>query len=163
MRSIFKYTINLTGSDNIINAPITKFLSAGEQYGNMVVWAEVDTSLPNRQFVLFPIGTGWSLDATKEFECPLDICDFIGTVMLCNGELVFHIYVAEIVNMKMKKFTPNNEKEATAQCMCKCHNNEQENREAIKIKTKKSWKGVTSNGEFVEATINPEVLALFTK
>lgn len=109
MRSIYKYDI-LEANRGIIEGPITKILYVGEQHGSIKVWAEVDTSKPNRKFQIMPIGTGWALDPANGNECVLDSHTYLGTVMIAGGNLVFHVYGAEILPVKKIDITKNEEK-----------------------------------------------------
>lgn len=135
MRSIYKYTI-LNSSDGIIEGPITKILTAQVQHGNIAVWAEVDTSVPNRKFQIIPIGTGWPLDAPEGKECVLDTHQYIGTVQLVGGGLVFHVYAKELTPLKVKKTESTPEKADRV-------------KKAIPVKE--------------VAVINPEILSVFTR
>ena len=101
MRTIYKYDI-VAAHDSIIEGPITKLLTAQMQHGTIVVWAEVDTSLPNRKFQVYPIGTGWPLDPPADQECVLDTHTYLSTVQFAGGSLIFHVYY--------KDLTPNQEK-----------------------------------------------------
>ncbi len=102
MRSIYKYSIT-SAEYGVIEGPITKLLSTGIQHDDIVIWAEVDTTKPNRKFQIVPVGTGWPLDAKIGNECILDTHTYIDTVQMANGNLVFHIYGAEIVSSPVKK------------------------------------------------------------
>ena len=105
MRSIFKYDIVNT-SNGIIEGPITKLLTAQVQHGTIVIWAEVDTEVPNRKFEVFPLGTGWPLDPPTGKECILDTHTYLSTVQLAGGSLIFHVYYAEITPKPVKKTPP---------------------------------------------------------
>ena len=111
MRSIYKYNI-LDGQDGVITGPITKIISAAEQHGNIVVWAEVDTDVPARKFQVIPIGTGWTLDPPAGKECVLDTHTFLNTIQLMGGNLVLHIYYKELTPAIVKKPEPSKEKVA---------------------------------------------------
>lgn len=101
MKSIFKYKIMSMGRLATVEGPIIKLLSAQVQHGSIVVWAEVDSDAPVRKFDVLPIGTGWDVsEFTKDF---FDVCTFLDTVQLDNGNLVFHIYYREIVEEPVKK------------------------------------------------------------
>ena len=103
MRSIYKYDI-IEAENGVIEGPITKLLTAQAQYNTIVVWAEVDTTAPNRKFRIVLVGTGWPLDALPGKKCILDTHTYINTVQLAGGNLVFHVYGAEIIS------TPINDK-----------------------------------------------------
>jgi hypothetical protein len=105
MRSIYKY--NVTTNDGVIEGPITKLLTAQIQHGTIVIWAEVDTTKPNRKFQIIPIGTGWPLDAPKGKDCVLDTHTYISTVQYMSGSLVFHVYAAEILPKAKQTETKN--------------------------------------------------------
>jgi hypothetical protein len=109
MRSIYKYDI-VTAENGIIEGPITKLLTAQVQHNSIVVWAEVDTTAPNRKFQIIPIGTGWPLDAPAGKECILDTHTYISTIQMAGGSLVFHVYGAEILPTPVKEKKPETEK-----------------------------------------------------
>lgn len=112
MRSIYKYDI-IEAKDGIIEGPITKLLHVGVQHNSIKVWAEVDTNAPIRKFQILPLGTGWNLDTGRaDKQCVLDTHTYMGTVMLANGNLVFHVYGTEIVPAPVKKPEPPKEKVA---------------------------------------------------
>lgn len=108
MRSIYKYDI-VTAENGIIEGPITKLLTAQVQHNSIVVWAEVDTTAPNRKFQIIPIGTGWPLDAPAGKECILDTHTYISTIQMAGGSLVFHVYGAEILPAPVKEKKPETE------------------------------------------------------
>lgn len=108
MRSIYKYDI-VTAENGIIEGPITKLLTAQVQHNSIVVWAEVDTTAPNRKFQIIPIGTGWPLDAPAGKECILDTHTYISTIQMAGGSLVFHVYGAEILPTPIKEKKPESE------------------------------------------------------
>ena len=136
MRSIYKYSI-VNSKDGVIEGPITKLLTAQVQHGDIVLWAEVDTEKPNRKFQIMPIGTGWPLDAPAGKECVLDSHNYIGTVQMGGGALVFHIYAKEIIPAPVKAKIPEPVKKAAA--------------------------SNKMGGTIEVSVINPEVLAFFTK
>ena len=110
MRSIYKYDI-VEAKNGIIEGPITKLLRVGVQHNSIKVWAEVDTNAPTRKFQILPLGTGWNLDTGRaDKQCILDTHTYMGTVMLANGNLVFHVYGAEILPAPVKKPEPPKEK-----------------------------------------------------
>lgn len=112
MRSIYKYDI-VEAKDGIIEGPITKLLHVGVQHNSIKVWAEIDTNAPIRKFQILPLGTGWNLDTGRaDKQCVLDTHTYMGTVMLANGNLVFHVYGTEIVPAPVKKPEPPKEKVA---------------------------------------------------
>ena len=106
MRSIYKYDI-VAARDSIIEGPITKLLTAQEQHGTIVVWAEVDTTAPVRKFEVFPIGTGWPLDPPLGRECVLDTHTYLSTVQFAGGNLIFHVYYKDVTPAPVKKSEPS--------------------------------------------------------
>ena len=109
MRSIYKYDI-VSAKNSIIEGPITKLLTAQVQHGTIVIWAEVDTNVPNRKFEVFPIGTGWPLDLPLGRECVLDTHTYLSTVQFASGNLVFHIYYKDVTPIPIKRSEPPKEK-----------------------------------------------------
>ena len=109
MRSIYKYNITNT-NQGYIEGPIVKLLTTQVQRGEIVLWAEVDTNLPNRKFQILTLGTGWPLDPPANKECVLDTHTYIGTVMLAYDNIVLHVYAAEILPAPVKKPEPPKEK-----------------------------------------------------
>lgn len=110
MRTIYKYDLS-DAKNNIIEGPIVKLLHAGQQYGRIMIWAEVDTSLPTRKFEVFPIGTGW--DLTLESKCVLDTHTYLNTVQLFNRSYIFHVYYKDVTPKEVRKFEINGEKVGT--------------------------------------------------
>lgn len=61
-----------------------KVLSAHVQNGSICIWALVDPSKPMVLRTFKVIGTGWKIEDTQ--------LEFIGTVLLESGRLVFHVF-----------------------------------------------------------------------
>lgn len=133
MRSIFKYDV-VEAKNGIIEGPITKLLTAQVQHGSIMVWAEVDTDAENVRYQVIPIGTGWPLDAPTGEQCVLDSHQYIGTVQLAGGGLIFHVYAKALTPIKVKKTEPP------------------------KVRVDKAE--ATFTGSVV---INPEILSVFTR
>lgn len=136
MRSIFKYDIN-AAKGGIIEGPITKLLTAQVQYGSIMVWAEVDTDVENIKYEIVPIGTGWSLYSSTG-KCVLDTHQYLGTVQLAGGTLVFHVYAKKLVAVNV---APTNKKASPIKAEAKMKNEKDE--------------------KVTNCTINPKVLAQF--
>lgn len=105
MRSIYKYDVLKLSERNeggtIIEGPITKILTVQVQHDSIMIWAEVDTEMPNRKFEVAAIGTGWPLDAKN---CVLDTHDYLGTLQFMDGHLVLHMYIKEVTpNVRIKE------------------------------------------------------------
>lgn len=142
MRSIYKYDI-VKARDGIIEGPITKLLTAQVQHNSIVVWAEVDTTAPNRKFQIIPIGTGWPLDAPEGKDCILDTHTYISTIQMAGGDIVLHVYGVEVLPTPVKKPEPPKEKTMKAEKLV----NNNKNKEA------------TFSGTIT--MINPEILQKF--
>ena len=136
MRSIFKYDV-VEAKNGIIEGPITKLLTAQVQHGSIMAWAEVDTEAENVKYQVIPIGTGWPLDAPAGEQCVLDTHQYIGTVQLAGGGLVFHVYAKKLTPAPVKAKTPEPVKKALA-------------------------KNATG-GTLEVSVINPEILSVFTR
>ena len=121
MRSIFKYDIN-AAKGGIIEGPITKLLTAQVQYGSIMVWAEVDTDAENVKYEIVPVGTGWPLDAPTG-KCVLDTHQYLSTVQLAGGTLVFHVYAKKLVAVNV---APTNKKASTIKAEAKMKNEKDE-------------------------------------
>ena len=144
MRSIYKYHIN-NSNGGVIEGPITKILTAQEQRGCIVVWAEVDTEKENKVFDFVIIGTGWPLDPSKNKECVLDTHNYLSTVQLASGMLVFHVYYKEIIPVPEKSREGVNKKATAGVEMSK--NIDKAKKESYTVTT----------------VINPEILAHFIR
>lgn len=81
MKTIYKYPLNNT----YIKGPITKFLSVQSQRGTPCLWAEIDTNLPNKNYLVSITGTGLNI--------PKDGI-YIGTIQ--TESYVFHYYLIEV-------------------------------------------------------------------
>ena len=92
MRSIYKYKISPERDQLAIDAPVVRFLSAQVQRGEICIWAEVDTDMPDRHFGFIPIGTGWNLSDFQHFDKAV----YLDTVQTYGGDLVWHLYYLEL-------------------------------------------------------------------
>lgn len=81
MKKIYKYEVpgRMTGK-------VSKWLQPHWQYGKLVVWAELDDNVEEKEWILVPVGTGW------EMEKELDNSTYCGTVLEEDGPYVWHIY-----------------------------------------------------------------------
>ena len=103
MKSIYKYDISEAPICRI-TGPITNILCAGEQYGDIKIWAEVDTMIPDREYEIIVVGTGWGVDVFSKDGTPIfDTHKYIGTVPLEGGRLIFHLYAKEIITEPVKE------------------------------------------------------------
>lgn len=84
MKTIYKYELEPINDINAVNLPMDSvILSTNTQGNGIFIWAEVEsTNLHiDRYFTVIP--TGGNIPMWSEF---------IGTVMLNGGSLVFHVY-----------------------------------------------------------------------
>jgi hypothetical protein len=84
---VFKYVLNANNVNNeqtILMHP-GDIIHVGTQKNSVCVWALVDTDLPPapRKFALVMTG----------YECTYDAKQYIGTVQLLDGYLIFHVFL----------------------------------------------------------------------
>ncbi len=86
MQTIWKYELKPEG---IVHMPAnSQVLSVGAQGTQMFVWALVDSTLPANHVKQFAIyGTGHEVKASLDYDQ-----EFIGTVLMMGGSLVFHVF-----------------------------------------------------------------------
>lgn len=83
-KTIWKFVLDVTDSQFIRMPHESKILHVNTQRETVCMWAEVDPSLPQvlRRFCVY--GTG--------HQMPDDPGRYIGSIMLQDGDLIFHIY-----------------------------------------------------------------------
>ena len=88
MRTIHKFVLNAE-TRNILTLPrLSDILSAAEQRGEIVLYVQLDTGeLEKEKVEIFVFGTGHNIDAMPE-----DSSQFVGTVKLLDGSLMFHVF-----------------------------------------------------------------------
>lgn len=94
MRTVYKYTLTPSTIHTMMPKD-AKIISAKLQHDKAVVWAVVDTDKPNEQRTLVVIPTG---EPIPEF---VRIVDFIDTVSINDGALIFHIFEVESNESKL--------------------------------------------------------------
>ena len=86
MRTIHKYNMPL-GNEAFLSLPVgAQVLCVKEQYGQLCLWAKIDTGnspLETRRFLI--VGTGHEIPAATRL-------DYIDTVMFMSGQLVLHVF-----------------------------------------------------------------------
>lgn len=86
MKTIWKYTIIPKHFKHNIPSG-GKVLSVGEQFGEICIWVEVDPENQTEEREFKAYGTGHPIFDATEFKR-----EFLGTVMLEGGALIFHVY-----------------------------------------------------------------------
>jgi len=84
MISIWKYPLEIDDEQWIDIPRGAKFLSVGVQRGKVCLWVQVDSDAPKESQLIVMHGTGHPMKS--------DSMQFIGTVMLYDGDLVFHVF-----------------------------------------------------------------------
>jgi hypothetical protein len=87
MKSIYKYTLRAT-DEQVVELPYgARILSVANQRENMCLWALVNTEQARTERRIIVIkGTGHSAEDIMSNDI------FLGTVLLHNGDLVFHVF-----------------------------------------------------------------------
>lgn len=92
MKTIWKFLIG-PKITKIMMPYGAKVLTVAIQYGDVCIWAEVDSTVPLTERTFAAIGTGFnfaSLDLPMNAEM-----SYIGTVQMSGGSLIWHIYEAK--------------------------------------------------------------------
>lgn len=88
-RSVWKFPLKITDYQTI-TAPLVDFLHVGHQNDvytgtpSLQLWAEVDQTLPTRDWDIFIVGTGHPM--------PQGAVDWLGTIVDDTTGLVWHVY-----------------------------------------------------------------------
>ena len=86
MKRIYKYVLGIVDSQELSLPLGSKVLSVEEQYGNIVLYALVDTEWSELEIYSVIIhGTGHQANDIENY------C-FLGTVKLADGQLIFHVF-----------------------------------------------------------------------
>lgn len=86
MKAIYKYPLTIADTQ-AVDMPIGAEALSVQLQGSICLWARVETSLPSALRTVRMYGTGHDcsdLPATSQF---------IGTVQLNGGNLVFHVFI----------------------------------------------------------------------
>ena len=102
MTTIYKYDL-LEKGDDIIEGNIRKILHVGKQKGSIMVWAEIDTSLPKTAFKIEFVATGEEIETDNFFNNNI----YLGTVVY-NDLMVIHVYYRRLENKNVKNNNPFN-------------------------------------------------------
>ncbi len=86
MKRNYKYNLESTGKQTLTLPYNSQLLSVTEQYGNIVLYALVETDeISMKDVTIIIYGTGHNAD-------DVDAAHFLGTVKLMNGGLMFHVF-----------------------------------------------------------------------
>lgn len=83
--TIWKYPLELTDSQSFRMPKGAKLLTVAQQYQQVCLWAQVDPKAPTEERRFEIRGTGHPLGDAAEM-------DYIGSVILASGSLVFHVF-----------------------------------------------------------------------
>ena len=83
-RMIWKFPLKTDGHQPVEMPNGAILLTVAEQFGAIWLWAEVDPDEPKVNRNIFVYATGHAI--------PDDPGEFVGSVLLLGGSLVFHIY-----------------------------------------------------------------------
>lgn len=83
---VYKYPIPMEEAADVQILVGAEFLAVQEQYGQLCLWAKVDTAVRDFQVRRFyVVGTGHPF--------PTGAREYLGTVQFAAGDLVFHVFV----------------------------------------------------------------------
>lgn len=94
---IYKYKLEVT-DDQIVKLPLgSRILSVMNQYDKIVLYALIsDNETGNEEVSIKIVGTGHDIDffiPAPEFDVGYN---FLGTVSLYDGELMFHVFIKKM-------------------------------------------------------------------
>lgn len=89
MMRIFKYSLTHAAEINIVHGPIVRPLTIDIQRGVPCLWAVVDTSLPDREYEVVCVGTGWEMPE-------ISLGSYLNTTITADGHLVLHWFCREV-------------------------------------------------------------------
>lgn len=86
MKKIYKYPIEIQDEQVVLLPTGAKILTVQTQGGKACLWAMVNPTIPNDMAVTIRIfGTGHTIQDADRLE-------YIGTIQMCGGALVFHVF-----------------------------------------------------------------------
>ena len=85
MKTIWKYTLEITDSQGIEMPKYAKILSVGNQHESLCLWVEVEPLMPKEGRRIVIIGTG--------HDMPSMLIHYIGSVVI--NQFVWHVYEAK--------------------------------------------------------------------
>lgn len=88
MRTVYKQKLKIDDVQTIDIHEGANILHIGKQFGSVWIWYECDGEKPMTKRTIYCFGTGQ--------EMPVDVkLQYIGTIILLDGELVFHFFEKE--------------------------------------------------------------------
>lgn len=88
MRTVYKQKLKIEDVQTIDIHEGAKILHIGKQFDSVCIWYECDDEKPMTKRTIYCFGTG--------HEMPVDVkLQYIGTIILSDGELVFHFFEKE--------------------------------------------------------------------
>ncbi len=87
--TIWKYTLAVQDEQTISLPSGAQVLSVQTQGGVVCLWAMVDPAMPKVERMVYVRGTGHPI------SMEIGPVDFVGTVQLFAGDLVWHVFVSK--------------------------------------------------------------------
>lgn len=88
-KTIFKYTLQITGLQTIAMPKNSEILCVQEQRNEGHLWAIVDENMPLEDRIFEIIGTGHPLEDNSDPEL---IRSYVGTFQVNGGQFVWHVF-----------------------------------------------------------------------
>lgn len=85
MKTIWKFPIDITDQQSVEMPDGARILTVQVQGGEVCLWAEVDSTAPKMRRTVYVFGTGHPLSPDLS-------ADYVGTIQIRGGALVFHVY-----------------------------------------------------------------------
>lgn len=86
MKTIWKFSLELTDEQDVVAPEGGKLLSVQEQNGQLYLWALVDSDAEKIPYRISIVGTGHNAIAVESKR-------YVGTVQTAGGTLVWHVFV----------------------------------------------------------------------
>lgn len=84
-KRIYKYAV-----PGKITGRVKQWLQPHYQNGQLMIWVELDDTMPEEDWTVVPIGTGWELEGAD--ATTLDNGQYCGTVLEEDSPFVWHVY-----------------------------------------------------------------------
>ena len=95
-KRIYKYAVpgKMTGR-------VKRWLQPNYQYGELMIWAELDDNVEEEEWTVVPVGTGWEIEGSD--ATILDEGVYCGTVLEDDGTFIWHIYAVKTSVIRNQK------------------------------------------------------------